>query len=65
VPWHFIVRPTYRERLLIIGPTLNGRMLAAVLDHAEVEDNYYVVTARPADRKEWPIYRREQGGENL
>jgi uncharacterized DUF497 family protein len=59
----FIVRPTYRQRLLVIGPALAGRVLAAVLEPEEAEDSYYVVTARPADRKERATYRREKGGE--
>lgn len=61
----FIVRPTYGERLLVIGPTPAGRVLAAVLDPEGAEGSYYVVTARPADRKERALYRREQGGKNL
>ena len=60
----FIVRPSYRERLLVIAPTLAGRVLAAVLVPEEAEGGYYVVTARPADRKARAIYRREKGGEN-
>jgi uncharacterized DUF497 family protein len=52
---------SYRERLILIGPTLAGRMLAVVLEH-EGEDSYYVVTARSADRKERRLFREEQGG---
>ena len=59
----FIVRPTYGGRLLIIGSTSEGRILAAVLDAEAGEGIYYVVTARPADRKERAIYRQEMGGE--
>ena len=57
---NFIIRPAYSERLLLIGPTLTGRVLAAVLDADVAEGRYYVVTARPADRKERKIYQREQ-----
>jgi uncharacterized DUF497 family protein len=60
----FIIRPTYRGRLLVIGPTLAGRILAAVLDSENAEGSYYVVTARPADRKERATYRLEKGGES-
>jgi uncharacterized DUF497 family protein len=48
-------------RLILIGPTLSGRMLAVILEH-EGNDNYYVVTARSADRKERRLYEEEKGG---
>jgi uncharacterized DUF497 family protein len=52
---------SYKERLILIGPTLAGRMLAVILEH-EGEDSYYVVTARSADRKERRLFREEKGG---
>jgi uncharacterized DUF497 family protein len=54
-----IVRETYAGRLMLIGPTAGGRMLAVVLA-PEGDDGYYPVTARPADRKERTIYRMER-----
>ena len=56
-----VVRATYGERLLAIGPTLRGRMLTVVLAPEE-NNGYYVVTARPADRKERARYASERGG---
>ena len=56
----FIHRETYKGRLLIIGPTQTGRILAIVLA-PEGEDVYYVVTARPADRRERRDYGRDKG----
>ncbi len=58
----FIIRPAKKGRLLIIAPTRSGLMLAIVLAEEEKE-TYYVVTARPADRKERRIYEEEKGGE--
>jgi uncharacterized DUF497 family protein len=52
---------TYKSRLILIGPTLSGRMLAVILE-GEGDDIYYVVTARSADRKERRLYREEKGG---
>ena len=53
-----VVRESYKDRLLMIGPTRSGRMLAVVLD-PEGDDVYYVVTARVADRRERRIYQEE------
>jgi uncharacterized DUF497 family protein len=46
-----INRLNYKDRLLFIGPTRAGPTLAVVLA-PEGEDTFYVITARPADRKE-------------
>jgi len=53
-----VIRQSYKSRLLMIGPTRSGRMLGVVLD-PEGDDVYYVVTARPADRRERRIYQEE------
>lgn len=58
----YIVREGYKERIMLIGTTRAGRVLAIILD-SEGDDTYYVVTARPADRRERRIYREEKGGE--
>jgi len=63
VSWRLYRPAPYGGRLLIIGPTLAARVLAAVLKPEGDPGEYYVVTARPADRKERAVYRREQGGE--
>ena len=50
-----------KRRIILIGPTRAGRMLALVLEH-EGEGDYYPVTARPASRKErqWVRERQEE-----
>ena len=53
-----IVRQSYSDRLMLIGPAISGRMLAIVLEPGE-EGVYYPVTARPASRKERRLYREE------
>lgn len=52
----------YRNRIILIGPTDVGRMLAVVLG-PEAEGVYYPVTARPASRKERRFYLQDRGGE--
>ena len=42
---------TYKERLRVVGPTNAGRFLTVILAH-EGNDAYYVITARPASRRE-------------
>lgn len=56
-----IVREAKKGKLLLIGPTPAGQMLAVVLG-AEGDGIYYVVTARVADRKERRLYQAEKGG---
>ena len=55
-----LVQQSYKERLVLIGPTLSGRMLAAVLA-PEGAGVYYPVTARSASRRERALYKRERG----
>lgn len=50
----------YKGRVMVIGPTKAGRMLAVVLE-SEGEEAYYPVTARPASRKEHRLYQRRPG----
>ncbi len=52
---------SYLGRIILIGPTQAGRMLAVVLD-PEDEDVAYPVTARPASRKERRYYQQQKGG---
>jgi uncharacterized protein len=56
-----MVRQTYDERLLLIGPTLNGRMLVVILEPTEKRGVYYPVTARPASKKERNLYKTNIG----
>lgn len=59
-----LARQAYRGRLMLIGPTKEGRMLTVILDpEANEQGVYYPVTARPASRKDRYHYREEQGGE--
>lgn len=56
-----VVLKTYADRLLVVGPTAAGRMLSVVLDpEGRTNGVYYVVTARPASRKERRIYEEHQ-----
>ncbi|OGM32097.1 hypothetical protein A2803_00845 [Candidatus Woesebacteria bacterium RIFCSPHIGHO2_01_FULL_44_21] len=53
-----IVEKGYGGRIRLIGPTNSGRMLGIVL--APKSDKiYYVVTARPASRKERKAYEQK------
>ena len=57
-----VVQEGKKGRSLVFGPTLAGRMLTVVLDPTEAANVYYVVTARPASRRERAIYAGEKGG---
>ncbi len=57
---NYIVRGSYQQRVMLVGPTATGRMLAVVLD-PEDAGTYYPITARPASRKERRLYGVEQG----
>ncbi|HZU03762.1 MAG TPA: hypothetical protein VFA10_29125 [Ktedonobacteraceae bacterium] len=54
-----IASQTYKKRILIIGPTQSGRMLAVVLDRTKKKNVYYPVTARPASKREIREYDDE------
>ncbi len=58
-----VARQTYQGRLIIIGPTQSGRILAVVLAPEEPPGVYYPLTARPASRNERRRYRESRGGE--
>jgi hypothetical protein len=47
-------------RILVLGPTSNERILAAVLD-PEGEGTWYCARAHTASRKERALYRNKQG----
>ena len=53
----FVARQTYRGRLIIIGPTQSGRILAVVLAPEQPPGVYYPLTARLASRNERRRYR--------
>ena len=52
------VRQGYAGRVILIGRTQAGRLVAAILDPDTDEEDvvYFPVTSRPADRKERRIY---------
>jgi uncharacterized protein len=56
-----VVLESYGGRLVLVGPTMAGKLLAAVFA-PEGEDTYYVVTARSASRKERRYYQAQKGG---
>jgi uncharacterized DUF497 family protein len=58
-----ITSETYNGRLRVVGPTLNGRMLTVILAPQEEQGVYYVVTARPADRRERRNYDQQRGNQ--
>ncbi|MBA2526424.1 MAG: BrnT family toxin [Pyrinomonadaceae bacterium] len=53
--------PAHRGRLILIGPTDSGRILAVVLEQ-ETRRFFYCVTARPASRRERREYREHLEG---
>jgi uncharacterized DUF497 family protein len=60
-----IVEQGKKGRLLIIGYSLNKRILSIILDPEDQKDVYYPVTARTASKKERKIYEIiKSGGEN-
>jgi uncharacterized protein len=48
-----LINPTYKERFVIIGSTLAGRVLSVVVGEVPGTPHaYYVFSARPASRRE-------------
>jgi len=56
-----MVRQTYDDRLLLIGPAFNGRMLVVILRPTKKRGVYYPVTARPSSKKERNLYKTHIG----
>ena len=54
----FIVRESYGGRFVVIGQTLAERTLAFILE-PDYDGLYYIVTARPASRRERRTYGEE------
>ena len=51
---------SYADRIVVIGPTNAGRKLAVVLEPLDPDTKTnYVVTTRPASRRERRLYRDE------
>jgi uncharacterized DUF497 family protein len=55
-----IGRTASRGRVMLIGPTLENRMLAVVLEPQDQEGVFHPVTARPASRNERKLYLKER-----
>jgi uncharacterized DUF497 family protein len=60
-----VVQAGKKGRLLVFGPTPDGRVLAVVLDGEPETGTYYPVTARLASRRERAIFAKEREGETL
>ena len=58
-----IIDETYGGRIRVIGPTTSGNLLTAILAPQTEPGVYYVVTARPAARKERRLYRERKDEE--
>ena len=58
-----LVQQGREGRLAIVGPTGTGRMLTAILDLL-ADGSHYVVTARPASRRERALHARLKGADN-
>ena len=56
----FAARHSYAGRILLIGSTNDDRILAVVVE-PEGDGAYYVVTARPASRRERRRYQEHMG----
>ena len=56
----FITQQGYAGRILAIGSTNDNRILAVVLE-PQGDGEYYVVTARPASRRERRDYQENSG----
>ena len=57
-----LIRQSYANRIVVIGPSNAGRMLAVILEPMDPDTKTnYVVTARPASRQERRLYREEIG----
>jgi uncharacterized protein len=56
-----LAQQSHQGRMVLIGPTPAGRVLAVILE-PEGFGVYYPVTARPASRKERALYDQNEGG---
>lgn len=60
-----LYRRSYKERLMLLGETPNGRVLAIVIGSVPdaLAGTYYPFTARPANRSERRDYNHLKGGQ--
>ena len=59
-----LYKQSYKDRLVILGPDTDGRILAVVIGQVPDESKgvFYVFTARPADRLERRYFHQMKGG---
>jgi uncharacterized DUF497 family protein len=59
-----LFKQSYKDRLAILGPDENDRVLAVVIGQVPFGPAgvFYVFTARPADRSERRFYHRQKRG---
>lgn len=58
-----VVRQTYKNRLQVIGPTRDGRVLSVIVGAVPDQPNvYYPFSARPASRSERRFYLQRKDG---
>ena len=57
-----LAQRSYKGRIILLGPTATGKLLAVILA-PEGRGVYYPVTARPASRKERGMYQRHRRGD--
>lgn len=58
----FVALAAKKGRILLVGPTLSGNLLAVIVA-PEGEGIYYIVTARPAYKTERRYYREQKAKE--
>ena len=58
-----IFRGQQKNRILLVGPTEEKRMITVVLEPKR-NGIYYTITAYPADKQDIVLYNRLKGGEN-
>ncbi len=59
----YVTRNGHHGRIVVIGPSRTGRMLAAILDPEPEPGVYFPVSARPARRLELRRYPEAKGGD--
>jgi uncharacterized DUF497 family protein len=59
---NYITLTSYKERIVVIGPELGGRILTVVIGPVPEQPGvYYTFSARPASRKERRLYFQQKG----
>ena len=53
----YVVRPSYKNRYAVTGPTSSKRILTVVVEPTERTGQFFPITARPASRQERREYQ--------